>query len=166
MQEFIPTIFENYVVETKFEGISVELSIWDTAGQEEYENLRLRSYSGANVVLICYSPDCRDSLENIEVKWVPEVCHFCPGVPYLLVCCKSDLREDMKTVESLNRCGETTVSTEEGAEMAKKISAGAHMECSSKFNLGINEVFEFAAHLAFESASNNGRRGQKKCRIL
>jgi hypothetical protein len=36
----------------------------------------------------------------------------------------------------LNRCGETTVSTEEGAEMAKKISAGAHMECSSKFNLG------------------------------
>jgi Ras homolog gene family, member A len=162
----VVTLFDNWIMETIFEGHSVEMSIWDTDGQEDFDDLRLRSYNGANVILICYSPDFLESLENIEVKWVPEICHFCPGVPYLLVCCKSDLREDVKTVASLQRRGERTISAEEGAEMAKKISASAHMECSAKFNLGINEVFEAAAQLALGSASTNRRRRKRKCLIL
>ncbi|CCM05273.1 uncharacterized protein FIBRA_07485 [Fibroporia radiculosa] len=33
-----PTIFENYVAEIRLDGKPVQLALWDTAGQEEYEN--------------------------------------------------------------------------------------------------------------------------------
>jgi Ras homolog gene family, member A len=166
IQEFTPTVCENWVTEAKFEGIRVELSVWDTAGQEDYEVMRRLSYHEANVILICYSPDMRDSLENVEAKWVPEICHLCPGVPFLLICCRNDLKGDTKTIENLKKWGETMISAEEGAEMANNVSASAHMECSAKSGFGIQEVFEAAAQLAFRIAPTNARERQQKCLIL
>lgn len=34
---------------------------------------------------MCFSIDSPDSLENIPEKWSPEVRHFCPNVPVILV---------------------------------------------------------------------------------
>lgn len=34
---------------------------------------------------MCFSIDSPDSLENIPEKWTPEVKHFCPNVPIILV---------------------------------------------------------------------------------
>ncbi len=34
---------------------------------------------------MCFSIDSPDSLENIPEKWNPEVKHFCPNVPIILV---------------------------------------------------------------------------------
>ena len=36
------------------DGKEVELTLWDTAGQEDYDRLRPLSYQKTNVVLICY----------------------------------------------------------------------------------------------------------------
>ena len=65
---FTPTILENYVVDAQFTGGEVELALWDTAGQEEYERLRPLTYDGSDIILICYSIDCPDSLENVQIK--------------------------------------------------------------------------------------------------
>lgn len=51
----------------------MELALWDTAGQEEYDMLRLFSYSDAHVALVCFSIDNPDSLSNIVKTWMPEV---------------------------------------------------------------------------------------------
>lgn len=51
----------------------VELALWDTAGQEDYDRLRPLSYPDTNVILMCFSVDSPDSLENIPEKWTPEV---------------------------------------------------------------------------------------------
>uniref|UniRef100_T1H0F4 Uncharacterized protein n=1 Tax=Megaselia scalaris TaxID=36166 RepID=T1H0F4_MEGSC len=52
--------------------IIVELALWDTAGQEDYDRLRPLSYPDTDVILMCFSVDSPDSLENIPEKWTPE----------------------------------------------------------------------------------------------
>merc|ERR1711884_577940 len=64
-------------------------ALWDTAGQEDYDRLRPPSYPDTDVILMCFSIDSPDSLENIPEKWTPEVKHFCPNVPIILVGNKS-----------------------------------------------------------------------------
>uniref|UniRef100_A0A182HP32 Ras-like GTP-binding protein Rho1 n=1 Tax=Anopheles arabiensis TaxID=7173 RepID=A0A182HP32_ANOAR len=48
---------------------------------------------------MCFSVDSPDSLENIPEKWTPEVKHFCPNVPIILVGNKKDLRNDPHTIK-------------------------------------------------------------------
>jgi small GTP-binding protein len=55
------------------------------AGQEDYDRLRPLSYPDTDVILMCFSIDSPDSLENIPEKWNPEVKHFCPNVPVVLI---------------------------------------------------------------------------------
>lgn len=95
--------------------------MWDTAGQEDYDRLRPLSYPDTDVILMCFSVDSPDSLENIPEKWTPEVKyrissfvikslirsfvtrlqvkHFCPNVPIILVGNKKDLRNDPNTIK-------------------------------------------------------------------
>ena len=82
---YVPTVFENYVADIEVDGKQVELALWDTAGQEDYDRLRPLSYPDTDVILMCFSIDSPDSLENIPEKWTPEVKHFCPNVPIILV---------------------------------------------------------------------------------
>lgn len=64
----MPTVFENYVTDCRVDGRSVQLALWDTAGQEDYERLRPLAYSKAHVLLIGFAVDTPDSLENVKHK--------------------------------------------------------------------------------------------------
>ena len=44
----------------------IQLALWDTAGQEDYNRLRPLSYPGSDVVIICFSIASPDSLDNVE----------------------------------------------------------------------------------------------------
>jgi Rho family protein len=68
IQAYIPTVFENYVTQVQFEGKEVELALWDTAGQEEYDRLRPLSYPESDVILIVFSVDFPTSLANVQDK--------------------------------------------------------------------------------------------------
>ncbi|XP_075430198.1 transforming protein RhoA-like isoform X2 [Ascaphus truei] len=139
-ESHIPTVFENYVADIEVDGKRVELALWDTAGQEDYNRLRTLSYPDANVILMCFSIDTPDSLENIPEKWTPEVKHFYPNVPIILVGNKKDLRNDEQE----------PVKPEEGRDMANRIGAFGYMECSAKMKDGVREVFEMAARAALQ----------------
>ena len=66
---YVPTVFENYVSDIEVDGKQVELALWDTAGQEDYDRLRPLSYPDTDVILMCFAIDSPDSLENIpEVR--------------------------------------------------------------------------------------------------
>lgn len=88
-----PTVFENYVHDIFIDNVHVELSLWDTAGQEEFDRLRSLSYDDTHAIMLCFSVDSPDSLENVESKWVGEIAENCPGVKLVLVALKCDLRE-------------------------------------------------------------------------
>ncbi|KAK3387652.1 GTP-binding protein RHO-1 protein [Podospora didyma] len=145
---YVPTVFENYVADVEVDGRQVELALWDTAGQEDYDRLRPLSYPDSHVVLICFAIDSPDSLDNVEEKWFAEVQHFCRDVPVILVGCKKDLRYDPKTVEELRKINQAPVTPERGDKIGSKIGAYKYLECSAKTNEGVREVFEHATRAA------------------
>jgi len=160
---YIPTVFENYVADVEVDGNRVELALWDTAGQEDYDRLRPLSYPDSNVVLICFAVDSPDSLDNVQEKWISEVMHFCPGLPIILVGCKRDLRRDPKTIEDLRRENQRPVTPEEGMALAQKIGARQYLECSAKSGEGVREVFQYAARAALVRRVHSSK---PKCVVL
>ncbi len=60
MSRFLPIKIKN-----EFFSRQVELALWDTAGQEDYDRLRPLSYPDTDVILMCFAIDSPDSLENI-----------------------------------------------------------------------------------------------------
>uniref|UniRef100_A0A3Q3KDN9 Uncharacterized protein n=1 Tax=Monopterus albus TaxID=43700 RepID=A0A3Q3KDN9_MONAL len=62
---YVPTVFETYVADIEVDNKQVQLALWDTAGQEDYDRLRPLSYPDTDVILMCFSVDSPDSLENI-----------------------------------------------------------------------------------------------------
>jgi len=162
---YVPTVFENYVADVEVDGKHVELALWDTAGQEDYDRLRPLSYPDSHVILICFAVDSPDSLDNVQEKWISEVLHFCQGLPIILVGCKKDLRYDQKIIEELRKTSQKPVSPEEGEEIRKKISAYKYLECSAKTNEGVREVFEHATRAALLSRSTRSK-SHKKCLVL
>ncbi|PPQ73034.1 hypothetical protein CVT24_001414 [Panaeolus cyanescens] len=154
-EAYIPTVFENYVTLVQHESKVVEVALWDTAGQEEYDRLRPLSYPESDVILIVFSVDFPTSLANVLDKWYPEVSHFCPSTPLLLVGTKTDLRTDQTTIRMLSAQGQSPVTPEYGASIAKEIGA-LYKECSAKTGKGVKDVFEAALR-----ESMKGRWGRK-----
>ena len=66
----MPTVFENYITYKihRASGKRVELALWDTAGQEEYDRLRPLSYPETDVIFVCFAIDSPHSLENVMDK--------------------------------------------------------------------------------------------------
>lgn len=148
MQDYVPTVFDNFSANVVVDGNTVNLGLWDTAGnscqicishlsvhfhrfqhffqlrlticsgQEDYNRLRPLSYRGADVFLLAFSLISKASYENIAKKvrivdiilavitfvlyteqsddmffslsfpfcqWIPELRHYAPGVPIILV---------------------------------------------------------------------------------
>ncbi|TDG46367.1 hypothetical protein AWZ03_007141 [Drosophila navojoa] len=166
--DYVPTVFETYVADVEVEGSQVELALWDTAGQEDYDRLRLLSYPDTDVIVMCFSIDLPDSLENIQDKWIPEVKHFCPNVPIILVGNKRDLRHDPDTIRELSLQKQQPVQTEQGFTMAEIVNAFAYLECSAKMQEGVREVFETATRASLQVKKRKKRSGcwRLSCKLL
>jgi len=91
------------------------------------------------------------------------VLHFCQDLPFILVGCKKDLRNEPKIIEELRKISQRPVSPEEGAAVAEKIGAQQYLECSAKRGEGVREVFEQATRAAL---LNKKMKRSKKCVIL
>jgi Ras family protein A len=85
-QRYVPTVFENYITTTTHPptGKAVELALWDTAGQEEYDRLRPLSYPETDLLFVCFAIDCPNSLENVMDK-VCSTSHFSITLSVLLI---------------------------------------------------------------------------------
>merc|ERR1712130_985615 len=164
-KEYVPTVFENYVTDIEVDGVKVELEMWDTAGQEDYDRLRPLSYPDTHVILLCFAIDSPDSLENIPDRWTPELKHFCPKVPIVLVGNKLDLRNNPDTLQLLAKLKQQPVPRAAGQEMATRIGAFAYLECSARTKEGVQQVFETANRAALMKAGKSGKK-QKICRLV
>lgn len=122
--------------------------------------------------MLCFSVDSKDSLENVESKWVGEIAENCQGVKLVLVALKCDLREQGadEDVPEGTEAGEPRekkpmIDYNQGLEVARRINALRYLECSAMRNRGVNEAFTEAARVAL-SVKSNGGEGDGKCDVM
>ena len=142
--EYIPTVFDNYSANVMADGKPIQLGLWDTAGQADYDRLRPLVYPEADVLLICFSVVSPASFESVKEKWYPEVSHHCPNKPIILVGTKLDLKDDKEIVEKLTDKQLTPITYPQGLQMQKDIGAVKYLECSALTGKGIDIVFDEA----------------------
>ena len=152
-QAYLPTIFDNFTAGIDFKGRLLTLSLWDTAGQEEYSRLRALSYPETNLFFICFDINELNSLENVKSVWYPELTHHCPEAKVLLVGTKGDLRDSASI--PLSKIQETA------AFMNAK-----YCECSAKTQEGLHEVFETGLELALQKPVKTKHERKRKCKLL
>ncbi|KAK0294132.1 Rho GTPase [Friedmanniomyces endolithicus] len=188
-----PTVFENYVHDIFIDNVHVELSLWDTAGQEEFDRLRSLSYDDTHAIMLCFSVDSPESLENVESKWVGEIAENCPGVRLVLVALKCDLREKHGDEDGedgvVHEPKRPMIDYKQGLAVAEKIKALRYLgvlnhvhpadtrripmltlhlcaECSAMKNRGVNEAFTEAARVALQVKNVKGDKQGGCCSMM
>jgi len=162
--EYIPTVFDNFSANVLVDSKPVNLGLWDTAGQEDYDRLRPLSYPQTDIFLICFSVVSPASFENVRGKWFPEVKHHCPSTPVILVGTKTDLRDDMETIGKLKEKKLSPCSEQQGMALAKEIGAVKYLECSALTQTGLKNVFDETIRAVLYPAPKPKRK--KKCNLL
>jgi Rho family protein len=160
----------NTVPDIFVDGTHIELSLWDTAGQEEFDRLRSLSYDDTHAIMLCFSVDSKDSLENVESKWVGEIAENCQGVKLVLVALKCDLREQGEEEGEGAEGGaqkekKEMITYNQGLAVARNINALRYLECSAMRNRGVNEAFTEAARVAL-SVKASGGKDDGKCAVM
>ena len=130
-----PTISPgSYSVEIETdEDHTVNIQIWDTAGQEKYYTLSQMFYREANLALLCYT---KDSVSSIE-KWIGRVKEVAPACLIILTETKADLMTEEERYEE--RC--------KGFDLKSKCNATAHYLTSAYDGTNVFEVFADSAKL-------------------
>lgn len=95
-KDYIATLgtqFSKY--EEIIDGDKVELYFWDIAGQDSFQALRQRFYTGSSGAIIVFShdPEQTCSFKNVA-KWLADLKTHCGNVPIVLFGNKIDLVDD------------------------------------------------------------------------
>uniref|UniRef100_UPI00358E4EF0 ras-related C3 botulinum toxin substrate 1-like n=1 Tax=Myxine glutinosa TaxID=7769 RepID=UPI00358E4EF0 len=162
--EYVPTIFDHYAATVVMDGKPVNLGLWDTSGQDDYDRFRPMSYLHTDVFLICFALISPASFEHVGEKWFPEVHYHCPNTPIILVGTKLDLRDDKETIERLRDKKLSPISFTQGFQMAKAIGAVKYVECSALTQSGLKTEFDEAIRAALCPPPQTKRR--KACVLL
>eukprot|EP01156_Anaeramoeba_ignava_P020353 Anaeramoba_ignava/c15161_g1_i3.p1 GENE.c15161_g1_i3~~c15161_g1_i3.p1 ORF type:complete len:197 (-),score=55.11 c15161_g1_i3:121-711(-) len=162
---YVPTVFENYNSKFDVDGKPYELSIWDTAGQEDYDSLRPLSYPNAHIVLICFSVDSQISYKNVREKWAGEVKHYCPEAPTILVGTKTDLRNDPAAQEELRKNNADFITQAMGSQLAQEIHADKYLECSAKTSVNLKTIFDESIRTILKFTKKEEPK-KRRCLIL
>ena len=134
---------------------SVKVLIWDTAGQEKFQNIAKQYYKGANGVLLIYDIGSRKSFERIDF-WLKELKEN-NRIDELFICLvgnKVDL-EDKRVI-----------TTEEGEKYAKDNNI-LFFEVSAKTGKGVVELFNKVIGGAMDKVfeTNEKEEGEDKVRL-
>lgn len=136
--------------QVKVEQKTVNLNIWDTAGQEHYRSLTPLFYRDADIVILVYSIDNRRSFTAIK-SWYMNLQYDCTKMPLVyIIANKLDL--DIKR----------EVSTEEGFELASKLNSSFY-ELSSRTQ--IDKVFDIINNIAVKAYSIFGNKEEQEAKV-
>ncbi|CAL4066966.1 unnamed protein product [Meganyctiphanes norvegica] len=153
--EYVPTVFENYSGDITVDDRKYGVNLWDTAGQEGYDRVRLLAYNGTNCFLVCFSVVDKKSFENVTATWLPEIRQQCPNIPVILVGTKSDLRGTVGAGQEIMAA--------EAKKLASREHLVAYVETSAKKFENLNDVFIEAVKA---SEAPPKKKAERPCSIL
>jgi len=159
--EHVPTVFDNYSANAIVDEEPINLGLWDTAGAQEFKELRPLSYPGTDAFIVCYSVLDEDSLKAVTDIWIPEINEHCAGVPIILVGTKIDLRTKKEVVEQYQKEGKKLLSAEDGQAVADDIDAVRFIECSALTQENLPEVFTETIRAVINQDKEGGGDGEK-----
>jgi small GTP-binding protein len=111
-------------------GNTYPLALWDTSGNEYYKKLRRLSYPETDVFIVCFSVTSLASFNHVSNQWVPELRHFDPEVPVILVGTNIRYRDLWRNV----------LSESEGWGLAHTVGAVTYLECDAKAGRGVGKI--------------------------
>lgn len=162
--EYVPTAFDDYSVKVDVDQHPVRFQICDTAGQDDFDQLRPLCYPGSDVILICFSVVRPTSLCNVKEKWIPEMKKHLPKVPVILIGTQTDLRSNLDVLVDLARYNARPVTEQEGQKFAKECGACGYMECSALTQKNLKDVFDCAVLGALDCHSRKDKKRSRSWR--
>ena len=157
IEEYDPTIEDNYRKQIKYDGKCILFDIFDTAGEEEFSEYRDQELRKRYTFILVFSITSRSSFESLDPYYVNSQIKRIKGnleTPTILVGNKCDL-ENHREVSPL-----------EGAALAAKYS-WKYFETSAKIRINVEEIFTAALDL-FQYQGNSlieKAKVKKKCHI-
>jgi len=144
--------FKVHMLDFKNE-VKVNLTIWDTAGQEKFSSMTSSYYRGAHGIFLVYDVTNRESFDHVR-KWLNEIDMYSTSsdVVKMMIGNKIDLGAELRRV------------TKEEAEQFAKENQLQFQECSPKEDLGINTAFETLINAVLDSPTLNEETSTKKKR--
>lgn len=133
------TPLESESIKSEIKNISIELKIFDTSGQDDYERFRTLTLPISDYAVIVYSVADALSFTEVEDTILSLIQSRAPEhVKIMLVAAKTDLKP-------CAGCDSTR-----GELLAKRIGAIKFIECSSITGENIDEIFEFIKNDAYK----------------
>ena len=74
--KYMPSIFENFSKDFEINGNKLWLHIWDTPGNDEFDRLRSISYQDAEIILLIFDFENKQTFDNLEERWIKEANYY------------------------------------------------------------------------------------------
>ncbi|KAL4164390.1 hypothetical protein KRP22_004256 [Phytophthora ramorum] len=132
--------FMEKTVELRDLGETINLMIWDTAGQEEFDALTSRYYKGAGAVIYVFSTVDRASFDDLP-KWKRKVEEECGQICSVMVQNKIDLEDD------------AAMTRDEVEDMADYLNMRLYRSCVQD-NINVGEVFRYLCRRFLKSGDD------------
>jgi small GTP-binding protein len=129
LPDHIPTVGVDYqVYPYQSDGVNLEITFFDTAGQEKYRAFTPHYLRNANICYLVFGFNDRSSFDNLG-DWVQLIRNQDPSTPIVLVCNKDDIEK-----------AEQKVSEEEIQEVARNLNVDNVLRTSAKYLTGVKEL--------------------------
>ncbi|KAG2372910.1 hypothetical protein C9374_013032 [Naegleria lovaniensis] len=163
--EYIPTVYENFIWQYTKGQDQIDLDLWDTAGQPDYDKLRVLCYPNASLFCLCFSVEDISSVRNLYHKWIPEIQTHCPNTPILLMGCKTDIRSNVEVcsrvrIKDLWR----PLSFQDGEEIARALGCVTYVETSYVTMEGFDDITEIFVNVLYVHAKANVKKKKFGCK--
>ncbi len=153
-EAYLQTVGVDYTIKKQMlaDGNSLQLQIWDLAGQQGFFNIRDSYYKGADGVVLIFDISKPSTVIGIS-NWIKEAKkNIMKPVPMILVGNKIDLR---------NTPG--SISNEDGLKITKKLSKEhkvniTYIESSAKTGENVEKIFFTITSLILESKDVKSRK--------